>query len=137
MVLVRSHVNGVPDVRFIIIIAFTLMVGLMFTTVACNIYKNWWPFFAIVFYVTAPIPNFLCGNYCRIFGHARDARAAGSFITAVLIFSGLSLPAVMAHAGVIRLEAFVLTFIGGIIVYSSIVVYVHSYLMADPFTMMP
>lgn len=130
----RSHVNGVPDVRFIIVIAFTLMVGLMFTGMACNLYRNWWPLSSVFFYVTAPLPNFFCSNYVRIMRSRRDALHIGAFLTGALIVCGLALPAVLAHAGVIRPEALLLCTIGGVIVYSSVLVYVHSFLTADTLT---
>jgi hypothetical protein len=107
------------------------MVGLMFTGTACSVFDNWWPFFTVVFYLLAPLPNFLVAEYTLRGMNQRESRALANFVTGTLIASGLALPGVLAHAGVIRWEAFLMCSLGGLIVFSTIIVYIRHFQRID------
>ena len=78
-------------------------------------------------FVLAPLPN-------SIFGHCRgdDSFASeegsgavdlGRFFTSVTVITGFALPLVLAHADVIKMEACVMSIIGGGLVYGTILAY--------------
>lgn len=82
---------------------------------------------AALTFVLAPLPN-------AVFAHcAPDALSAeyessgaidlGHFLTAVTIVTGFALPGVLAHSEVIRPEACVMSVVGGVLVYGTIIAY--------------
>ncbi|GAB5587554.1 Vacuolar protein sorting-associated protein 55 [Umbelopsis nana] len=92
-------------------------------------YSNWWPLFVVATYVLAPVPNALCarcaGGDDLMSDYHSGAIDAGEFITGIFIVTGFCLPLVLAHAEVITIPAMVMSIIGGILVYGTIIAYTH------------
>jgi hypothetical protein len=49
----------------------------------------------------------------------------------MFLVSGLALPLVLAHAGVITYSAMILSFVGGLLVYATILLYVANFVQDD------
>ena len=55
----------------------------------------------------------------------RNWKDSGHFITGALIVTGFALPAVLAHAGLVNPYSSILSLCGGLIVYASLLLYLH------------
>lgn len=60
----------------------------------------------------------------RIFSAFEDA---GHFLTAIFVVSGLAIPAVLAHIQVIQIGALLMSISGGVVVYGTILLYLHAF----------
>eukprot|EP01114_Cavostelium_apophysatum_P013225 TRINITY_DN314_c0_g1_i1.p1 TRINITY_DN314_c0_g1~~TRINITY_DN314_c0_g1_i1.p1 ORF type:complete len:134 (-),score=12.77 TRINITY_DN314_c0_g1_i1:48-449(-) len=118
-----------PNVKVIIILSGALAVGLLCNILSCVLWKNWLPFLVIVAYVLAPIPNLVCARcgHDPLDASGRNFKDMGYFLTGFLVISGFGIPAVMAHSQVIRYEALLLALAGGLIVYATILIYLHMF----------
>ncbi|KAI8990206.1 vacuolar protein sorting 55 [Pilobolus umbonatus] len=113
----------------IIALAFVLAIGFLLVILSCALFYNWWPLLVVTIYILAPIPNALC----RKCGGENDIDSeynsgvfdAGHFITGMFIVSGFCLPFVLAHAEVITVPAMIMSVAGGILVYGTIISYIH------------
>ncbi|KAG8886720.1 Vacuolar protein sorting-associated protein 55 [Tulasnella sp. 332] len=79
-------------------------------------------------FVLAPLPNALfshCGADDLSSAEYEGSAAVdlGQFITSCIVVTGFALPLVLAHAGVIRHAASVMSIIGGGLVYGTILSY--------------
>jgi hypothetical protein len=52
---------------------------------------------------------------------------AGYFMTGILVISGFALPTVLAHLEIMSTAALLMALAGGLIVYGSILLYVHCF----------
>jgi len=113
--------------RTVIFLSFFLAVGFLLIILSCALWQNWLPLLVALTFVLAPLPN-------SIFGHCRgdDSFASeegsgavdlGRFVTSVTVITGFALPLVLAHAEVIKMEACVMSIIGGGLVYGTILAY--------------
>eukprot|EP00028_Trichosphaerium_sp_Am-I-7-wt_P011721 CAMPEP_0168539448 /NCGR_PEP_ID=MMETSP0405-20121227/21835_1 /TAXON_ID=498012 /ORGANISM="Trichosphaerium sp, Strain Am-I-7 wt" /LENGTH=107 /DNA_ID=CAMNT_0008569015 /DNA_START=54 /DNA_END=377 /DNA_ORIENTATION=+ len=96
---------------------------------ACVLFKNWFPILVVVAYLFAPLPNLLCAACGRGYedNKARAFKDAGFFLTGIFVVSGLALPSVLAHLTIIKTTALFLGLAGGLIVYGTILTYLHCF----------
>ncbi|KAG2176371.1 hypothetical protein INT43_005605, partial [Umbelopsis isabellina] len=119
------------DITSIIALAFVLAVGFLLVILSCALYHNWWPLFVVATYVLAPVPNALCarcaGGDDLMSDYHSGVVDAGEFITGIFIVTGFCLPLVLAHSEVvsITIPAMIMSIIGGILVYGTIIAYTH------------
>ncbi|KAI9243874.1 vacuolar protein sorting 55-domain-containing protein [Sporodiniella umbellata] len=113
----------------IIALAFVLAVGFLLTILSCALYHNWWPLVVIAIYILAPIPNALCGRCAGEDDIHSDYNSGivdtGHFITGLCVVSGFCFPFVLAHAQVITVAAMIMSTLGGVLIYGTIIVYAH------------
>ncbi|KAI9204202.1 vacuolar protein sorting 55 [Polychytrium aggregatum] len=120
--------------KTIIGLAFLLACGTLLVILSCALYSNWLPLLVVLTYALAPIPNMICkriGGGDFMTGENRGVLETGYFITSFLIVSGFGIPFVLAHAGKITVPAMILSFSGGLIVYATILGYVHFFVTVD------
>jgi len=110
-------------------LAFVLTVGLLLNVLACVLWQNWWPFFVVIAYFLAPLPNIICVNCGRgyEYTHGNSFQNAGFFLTGVCVVSGFALPGVLAHLGTMAPQALWMGLAGGLTVYGSILTYLHCF----------
>eukprot|EP01110_Echinostelium_bisporum_P003404 TRINITY_DN1830_c0_g1_i1.p1 TRINITY_DN1830_c0_g1~~TRINITY_DN1830_c0_g1_i1.p1 ORF type:complete len:127 (+),score=7.41 TRINITY_DN1830_c0_g1_i1:60-440(+) len=123
------------DIKIIIGLAACLAIGLVLNILACVLYKNGWPILVAIAYFLAPFPNIICGRtnaYGEVHAAAKDW---GFFFTGFLVTLGFGIPSILAHSQIITLDALFLALAGGIIVYGTILVYLHFFYgkNEDPF----
>ncbi|OAD75849.1 hypothetical protein PHYBLDRAFT_158151 [Phycomyces blakesleeanus NRRL 1555(-)] len=119
--------------KSIIGLAFVLAIGFLFVILSCALYNNWWPLLVVATYVLAPLPNEIFGRCSEEHGselwndddNSSSFTDAGRFITGILIVTGFCLPFVLAHAEVITVPAMIMSIIGGVLVYGTIIAYTH------------
>ncbi|CAH0590303.1 unnamed protein product [Chrysodeixis includens] len=102
-------------------LAFAGSIGMTFVILACALpqYKQWWPFFVVLFYVLCPIPTMIARRHTEGGTHMACMESA-IFITMGFIVSSFALPVVLARAAVIMWGACYLTLAGNVIVYLTI-----------------
>jgi len=129
-----SDSNKGFDFKVLMGISFAVVVGIMCNIVACLLWHDWWPFFVVVAYFFAPLPNIFFGRCATdpLDTSGRNYKDIGYFLTGVFVISGFGLPAVLAHVGIITIGALILAVVGGVIVYASLLFYVHKFHPTDP-----
>ncbi|KAI8914952.1 hypothetical protein PhCBS80983_g05940 [Powellomyces hirtus] len=126
--------------KTIIGLASLLATGILLTILSCALYGNWLPILVPLTYMMAPLPNMLCqriaggGGGRDIWSDSSDHRGVletGYFVTSFFVVSGLGLPYVLSHAGIIAPEAMYLSIAGGLLVYGTILGYIHAFITAE------
>jgi len=113
------------DIKIIIGLAGSLIIGLLLNILACALYKTAFPVLAVVAYFFAPFPNLLCG---RGDGYSEAPKARkdwGYFLTGLFVVCGFGIPAILAHSNMINLASFLLALTGGLIVYGTMIAYIR------------
>jgi hypothetical protein len=128
----------------VIFLSFSLAVGFLLIVLSCALWSNWLPLLvgawcsrllcgstihisAALTFVIAPLPNSLFAN-CRGDDFSAEYENSGAidfgrFITAVIVVTGFAFPLILAHADVIKMEACVMSIVGGGLVYGTILAY--------------
>ncbi|XP_029176304.1 leptin receptor overlapping transcript-like 1 isoform X1 [Nylanderia fulva] len=112
----------------LVLLAFAGSIGMTFVILGCAlpIYKVWWPFFVVLFYILAPIPTIIARRYTDDSGsNSNPCLELAIFITMGFVVSSFALPIVLARSPVdqpvIQWGACYLTLAGNIVVYSTLV----------------
>jgi len=118
-----------PTIKTIIGLAFMLSIGALLNILGCALYStDWLPFCVVVMYFLAPIPNLICEKCFSGDGMLDSKRGypdVGYFLTGFILVSGFGLPLVLLHAAKIKYEAAILSLVGGVIVYATVLAYIH------------
>jgi len=112
----------------IIILAFSLALGVSLVLVACLVWMEWWPALVVLAFLLAPLPNSLfsrCGD--EYDAQARSWLDVGHFLTGAIIAAGVGIPIILTHVGEINVAQFFLSLAGGLIIYVSFELYIYFY----------
>ncbi|RKO97579.1 hypothetical protein CXG81DRAFT_14947 [Caulochytrium protostelioides] len=126
--------------KTIIALAFFLALGIFLTILSCALFNNWLPLLVILLFLLAPFPNRITRNIASVDPYslgAEESKGAldtGYFITSMFLVSGIALPMVLTHAEKITSGAMNLAIMGGILVYGTIVGYIHCFLEPEEST---
>jgi len=75
--------------------------------------------------VLAPLPNWICGRCANPDDFVESGSNAvvdfGRFCTGFLVLMGVALPAVLAHSEIIRIPAMIMSIVGGLLIYGTII----------------
>ncbi|KAI0848610.1 vacuolar protein sorting 55 [Daldinia vernicosa] len=110
--------------KTIIALSFVLAIGFLLVILSCALYKVYYPLLVVATYVLAPIPNWIaarCANPDDFESTGNGALDLGRFFTGFLVVMGLALPAVLAHSALIGIPAMVMSIIGGLLIYGTII----------------
>ncbi|KAJ2379355.1 Vacuolar protein sorting-associated protein 55 [Coemansia sp. RSA 2607] len=110
----------------IVALSVCLAAGFLLSILSCALYGNWWPLIVVFTYALAPLPNAVFGGYVSsdpLADVSSSVADFGRFLTSMLVVSGFALPVVLAHSGIITSTAMVMSVVGGVLVYGTIVVY--------------
>ncbi|GAA6043146.1 hypothetical protein JCM8097_004341 [Rhodosporidiobolus ruineniae] len=113
--------------KTIIFLSFVLAVSFLLVILSCALYSNWLPLLTAVIFALAPLPNFLCSR-CTGADTFSDEYSSGPldfghFLTSIFLVSGVALPYVLAHAGVIAGTAAWMSALGGAVGYGTMIVF--------------
>ncbi|KAI9365440.1 vacuolar protein sorting 55 [Zopfochytrium polystomum] len=96
---------------------------------------NWLPLLVVLTYVLAPIPNWVAkrvaGGSDFFSEENRGVLETGYFVTSFFVVSGFAIPFVLAHASLISVPAMYMSLIGGILIYLTILGYLHFFVTAE------
>ncbi|KAI5803434.1 vacuolar protein sorting 55 [Peziza echinospora] len=112
--------------KTIIALSFVLAIGFLLVILSSALFSNYLPLLVVGTYVIAPIPNALCGRYSdpNDFNTEGDGSAVvdfGRFLTGFLVVMGIALPVMLAHCAVITIGAMVMSIVGGLLIYATII----------------
>ncbi|KAK1966392.1 vacuolar protein sorting 55 [Colletotrichum sublineola] len=111
--------------KTIIALSFVLAVGFLLAILSCALWKVYYPLLVVATYVLAPIPNWICSRCANPDDFVEGSGAAvldlGRFCTGFLVVMGIALPIVLAHSNLIQVEAMVMSIIGGLLIYGTII----------------
>ncbi|ODQ59917.1 hypothetical protein WICANDRAFT_30225 [Wickerhamomyces anomalus NRRL Y-366-8] len=110
----------------IIFLAGFLAAGFLLIILSCALWNNWYPLYVVGIFLAAPIPNAIFSR-TEFDDFMSDSSSAtndfAKFLTGTLVLSGLALPIVLYHVRLVVLPATVMSMTGGLIVYTSIIVF--------------
>ncbi|XP_072942384.1 leptin receptor gene-related protein isoform X4 [Epargyreus clarus] len=102
-------------------LAFAGSIGMTFVILACALYKSWYSFFVVLFYVLCPIPTMIARRHTDTAGGTNSpCMETAIFITMGILVSTFALPIVLARSAVIVWAACYLTLAGNVVVYLTI-----------------
>jgi len=113
--------------KTIISLSFVLAIGFLLVILSCALFKQYLPLLVVVTYVLAPLPNWICGRCANPDDFVESGNNAivdfGRFCTGFLVLMGVALPAVLAHSAHIRWMAAVMSIVGGLLIYGTIIAF--------------
>ncbi|QIX02162.1 hypothetical protein AMS68_007679 [Peltaster fructicola] len=111
--------------RTIIVLSFILAIGFLLVILSSALFQNYLTLLVVATYVLAPVPNWLCGKAQNNDDFMGDGSSSvvelGRFLTGFLVVMGIALPLVLAHTDQIRVEAMVMSIVGGLLIYGTII----------------
>lgn len=111
--------------KTIIALSFVLAVGFLLVILSCALWKAYYPLLVVATYVLAPIPNWICSHCANPDDFVESSGAAvldlGRFCTGFLVMMGLALPVVLANSAIITVSAMIMSVIGGLLIYGTII----------------
>jgi len=111
--------------KTIISLSFVLAIGFLLVILSCALFKQYLPLLVVATYVLAPFPNWICGRCANPDDFVESSGSAvvdfGRFCTGFLVLMGVALPAVLAHSMIITYPAMVMSIIGGLLIYGTII----------------
>ncbi|GAD91492.1 hypothetical protein AN6546.2 [Paecilomyces variotii No. 5] len=111
--------------KTIIALSFVLAIGFLLVILSSALWHNFLPLVVVATYVVAPLPNWICARCANPDDFMESAGNAvvdfGRFLTGFLVLMGIALPALLAHSGVIQIPAMVMSILGGLLIYGTII----------------
>ncbi|KAG5970897.1 hypothetical protein E4U55_001420 [Claviceps digitariae] len=111
--------------KTIIALSFVLAVGFLLVILSCALFSSYFPLLVVGTYVIAPIPNWICSRCANPDDFVESSGAAvldlGRFFTGFLVVMGIALPVILAHSDLIRVEAMIMSIVGGLLIYGTII----------------
>lgn len=105
-----------------------LALGFLLVILSCALFHNYYPLYDILIFLLAPIPNSIFSKSLYstsdfMSESSNSGSDLGHFLTGMLVTSGISLPLVFCHCQLIGSVSCVMSMIGGLIIYSSVVIF--------------
>lgn len=92
---------------------------------SCALFHQYLPLLVVATYVLAPVPNWICGRCANPDDFVESSGNAvvdfGRFCTGFFVLMGIALPALLAHSQIIVLPAMIMSIIGGLLIYGTII----------------
>ncbi|KAF2491860.1 vacuolar protein sorting 55 superfamily [Lophium mytilinum] len=111
--------------KTIIALSFVLAIGFLLVILSSALWHNYFPLLVVATYVVAPLPNWLCGHAANPDDFMESSGSGivdfGRFLTGFLVVMGIALPALLAHCAIIQTPAMVMSIIGGLLIYGTII----------------
>jgi hypothetical protein len=137
--------------KTIIALSFVLAVGFLLVILSCALWHSYYPLLVVATYVLAPVPNWICSHCANPDDFVESSGAAvldlGRFCTGFLVVMGIgmfffccpallhffflevdvltasqtALPVLLAHSAIISIPAMVMSVIGGLLIYGTII----------------
>ncbi|KAI2641610.1 vacuolar protein sorting 55 [Hypomontagnella submonticulosa] len=111
--------------KTIIALSFVLAIGFLLVILSCALYKVYYPLLVVATYVLAPVPNWVASRCANpddfVESTSNGVLDLGRFCTGFLVVMGIALPAVLAHSNMINIAAMVMSIVGGLLIYGTII----------------
>jgi len=116
---------AVAGLRTIIALSFVLAIGFLLVILSSALFSNYYPLFVVATFLLAPLPNAICPRCSNpddfIDGAGNGVLDFGKFLTGFFVVMGIALPVLLAHSDIIRVPAMVMSIIGGLLIYGTII----------------
>ncbi|KAI6914453.1 hypothetical protein KC318_g12915 [Hortaea werneckii] len=111
--------------KTIILLSFILAIGFLLVILSSALIKDYLTLLVVATYVVAPMPNWICGKAQNqddfMDSGSNGVVELGRFMTGFLVVMGIALPVVLAHCDQIRVESMVMSIVGGLLIYGTII----------------
>ncbi|KAF2146122.1 uncharacterized protein K452DRAFT_242693 [Aplosporella prunicola CBS 121167] len=111
--------------KTIIALSFVLAIGFLLVILSCALWHVYYPLLVVATYVIAPLPNWICNRAANPDDFMESAGNGvidfGRFLTGFLVVMGIALPVLLAHCALISAPAMVMSIIGGLLIYGTII----------------
>lgn len=123
-----GSLNMAAGLKTIISLSFVLALGFLLVILSCALFKAYHPLIVVATFVLAPLPNWICGR-CSNPDDFVDSSAGGGnaivdfgrFCTGFLVTMGVVLPVILAHSHIITFTAMIMSTVGGVLIYGTII----------------
>jgi len=113
--------------KTIIALSFILAIGFLLVILAAALNNDYETLGVVATYVVAPLPNWICGKYADptdfMDSPSTGAVDFGRFLTGFLVVMGIALPVLLAHSTIIQYSSMIMSIVGGLLVYGTIVAF--------------
>ncbi|ORY15460.1 vacuolar protein sorting 55 [Clohesyomyces aquaticus] len=110
--------------KTIIALSFVLAIGFLLVILSSALYHNYLTMLVVATYVIAPLPNWICGRAANPDDFMESAGSGvidfGRFLTGFFVVMGVALPALLYHSAQIAGGAMVMSVVGGLLIYATI-----------------
>jgi len=111
--------------KTIIALSFVLAIGFLLVILSAALFHNFLTLLVVATYVLAPVPNWIAGRCANpddfIESHSGAWIDLGRFATGFLVVMGIALPVLLAHCALIQIPAMVMSVVGGLLIYGTII----------------
>ncbi|KIX10589.1 uncharacterized protein Z518_01673 [Rhinocladiella mackenziei CBS 650.93] len=111
--------------KTIIALSFVLAIGFLLVILSAALFHNFLTLLVVATYVLAPVPNWVAGRCANPDDFIETNSSAwvdlGRFVTGFLVVMGIALPVLLAHCALIQVPAMVMSIIGGLLIYGTII----------------
>ncbi|EHY56598.1 Vacuolar protein sorting-associated protein 55 [Exophiala dermatitidis] len=111
--------------KTIIALSFVLAIGFLLVILSAALFHNFLTLLVVATYVLAPVPNWIAGRCANPDDFIESNSSAwldlGRFATGFLVVMGIALPVLLAHCALIQIPAMVMSIIGGLLIYGTII----------------
>jgi len=107
--------------KTIILLSFVLALSFLLIILACALWSNWLPLLSAAVFALAPLPNFIFSRCVPADDFSAEYSSGpkdfGQFLTSIFLVTGVAIPFVLAHSGIIAVMAGYLSALGGALGY--------------------
>ncbi|KAA8913122.1 vacuolar protein sorting 55 [Sphaerosporella brunnea] len=112
--------------KTIIVLSFILAIGFLLVILSSALFGNYFPLLVVATFVIAPLPNAICSRCANPDDFIEEGSSSGfvdlgRFFTGFLVVMGIALPIMFAHCGIIQVPAMIMSIIGGLLIYGTII----------------
>jgi len=111
--------------KTIIALSFVLAIGFLLVILSAALFHNFLTLLVVATYVIAPAPNWIASKWSNddLFNDDTSSTVVdlGRFCTGFLVVMGVALPVLLAHCALIRIPAMVMSVVGGLLIYGTII----------------
>ncbi|KAL6242837.1 Vacuolar protein sorting-associated protein 55 [Rhinocladiella similis] len=111
--------------KTIIALSFVLAIGFLLVILSAALFHNFLTLLVVATYVLAPLPNWIASRCANpddfIESNASAWIDLGRFATGFLVVMGIALPVLLAHCALIKIPAMVMSIVGGLLIYGTII----------------
>lgn len=112
-------------IKTIIGLSFVLAIGFLFVILSAALFHNYLTLLVVATYVIAPLPNWICGRAANPDDFMESSGSGvvdfGRFLTGFFVVMGIALPTLLYHSATIQAGAAVMSVIGGLLIYGTII----------------
>ncbi|KAK3217091.1 hypothetical protein GRF29_1g1974499 [Pseudopithomyces chartarum] len=112
-------------IKTIIGLSFVLAIGFLLVILSAALFHNYLTLLVVATYVIAPLPNWICGRAANpddfMESSGNGVVDFGRFMTGFFVVMGIALPTLLYHSDTIQAGAAVMSVVGGLLIYGTII----------------